>query len=247
MCRNSLGADVAEVLPALPIATELWTGRALNFSQRDTTRHFFFCTSTGSGAAWCSGAGHPRRCRVRASNGFSSSRLGPPSRPPLAHAMPCHAMPCHAMPCHVMSCHVASCHDFHWGVGAWVVGVTCVAMRDWTSDMLGHVANHRRSIGVKCWFDFSASLVGLVPLGGISRPKVGGTSSGGSSRPCRRRIYRPPIPPRWPLLAQDKWCACVLSTRLGSTSELVIDNFNVLLQVVSLGIFWLSAVVPRGL
>ena len=52
-----------------------------------------------------------------------------------------------------------------------------------------------------------------------------------------RRIYRPPIPPRWPLLAQDKWCACVLSTRLGSTSELVIDNFNVLLQVVSLGIF----------
>ena len=62
-----------------------------------------------------------------------------------------------------------------------------------------------------------------------------------------RRIYRPPIPPRWPLLAQDKWCACVLSTRLGSTSELVIDNFNVLLQVVSLGIFWLSAVVPRGL
>ena len=62
-----------------------------------------------------------------------------------------------------------------------------------------------------------------------------------------RRIYRPPIPPRWPLLAQDKWCACVLSTRLGSTSELVIDNFNVLVQVVSLGIFWLSAVVPRGL
>ena len=58
--------------------------------------------------------------------------------------------------------------------------MTCVAMRDWTSDMLGHVANHRRSIGVKCWFDFSASLVGLVPLGGISRPKVGGTSSGGS-------------------------------------------------------------------
>ena len=62
-----------------------------------------------------------------------------------------------------------------------------------------------------------------------------------------RRIYRPPIPPRWPLLAQDKWCACVLSTRWGSTSELVIDNFNVLVQVVSLGIFWLSAVVPSGL
>ena len=52
-----------------------------------------------------------------------------------------------------------------------------------------------------------------------------------------RRIYRPPIPPRWPLLAQEKWCACVLSTRWGSTSELVIDNFNVLVQVVSLGIF----------
>lgn len=46
--------------------------------------------------------------------------------------------------------------------------------------MLGHVATQRRSVGVKCWFDFSASLVGLVPWGGTSRPKVGGTSSGGS-------------------------------------------------------------------
>ena len=40
-----------------------------------------------------------------------------------------------------------------------------------------------------------------------------------------RRFYRPPIPPRWPLLAQVKWCACVLSTRWASTSVLVIDNY----------------------
>ena len=39
--------------------------------------------------------------------------------------------------------------------------------------MLGQVATQRRSVGVKCWFGFSASLVGLVPWGG-------GTSSGGS-------------------------------------------------------------------
>ena len=48
-------------------------------------------------------------------------------------------------------------------IGEWVrgvVGVTSVAMRNWTFDMLGHVANHRRSIGVKCWFDFCALLPG---------------------------------------------------------------------------------------